>query len=514
MTIDLDGGAALVQPEQSGAYDLSGAIYAYDQIPGLVTGMQNIGFKYWRVGLGRWEIGGELFASVPLGDGGSQTCPAPSVPILASEFNSLDELVAHRDFFKLNVDHPPAGLDANDMDDPANYDFTYVDSVVAEAEAFGAEPYLDIDYVPKALSSVQTLAVPDCNNTFANGVTTAPPVDNVLYAKAVAHVLVHLLDGWPNATATHTLHYVEIGNEPENVPYFWSGTETQFDVWYTQVAAVLGAYRDSVSATDAAWAGVKIGGASFGEAPGNRNWLPHLLTFLDSQPTSVPLDFLSVHSYHDDPRAIVLDEVATVQALLDASHAGRYAQTERVLSEWGPGLNHLGDAAFTYSMPGVQVYAAGFAGAEATGYSFTQKALFYDYGHFSNGAGFKYGILDYQANPAPAYFAFQLYDQFATQTPRALPFPAVLPTGGFDGIAVGGKNAAGDVVQLYVVNLLTDDRGLALTFVDGSFAPAHATLQILDGTGTSVRTVGPNAVDASGVQVVIPALSVTLVTLQ
>src|SRR6185295_3777073 len=97
------------------------------------------------------------------------------------------------------------------------------------------EPYLDIDYTPRVLSSVQRLAVSDCANTFQNGVTTAPPADNNLYARAVIHVLTHLLDGWPNNGPKHVIHYVELGNEPENVPAFWSGSELQFDVWFATV---------------------------------------------------------------------------------------------------------------------------------------------------------------------------------------------------------------------------------------------------------------------------------------
>lgn len=506
VTLDLDAGGARLAPEQSGAYELSGAIYQYDQVPGLVTQMQALGFKYWRVGLGRWEIGSEEFASVPATDGGTLNCPAPVLAFQTSTHASLDELVAYRDFFKLNVDHAPAGLDVNDMDDPANYDFTYVDTVVAEAEAFGAEPYLDIDYVPKALSSVQTYGVADCTNTFANGVTTAPPVDDGLYARAVVHVLVHLLDGWPNGSTKHVLHYVEIGNEPENVPYFWSGTEQQFDVWFASVAALVGAYRDSVKATDAAWAGLKVGGGSFAEAPGGRNWLPHLLDVLDNASAPVPLDFLSMHSYHDIPQAVVGDEVGTVTELFASRHAGRYFGTELVLAEWGPGLNELSNASFNQSIQAPLVYGAGLAGAEATGYAFTQKALFYDFAHLANGAGMTYGLIDWQGQPEPAYHAFALFQQLVADTPLRLSFPAVFPANGFDGIAVGGVNAAGTQVQLYVVNLIASDRVLQ---IDGT-AMTQATLQVLDGTGAAVRTVGP----MSPSRVTVPKQSVTLIQLE
>jgi hypothetical protein len=499
VSIELDGGGALLLPEHGGQYELSGALYAYDQVPGLISGMQAIGFKQWRVGLGRWEIGTEALDTVPGPDGGTVSCPAPPFAFMRSTHPSLDAVIAYRDFFKLNVDHLPAGLDVNDMDDAANYDFAYVDSVVSVAEAFGAEPYLDVDYTPRVLSSVQTPAVADCGNTFANGVTTAPPVSNDLYARAVIHVLAHLLDGWPNNAPKHVIHYVEIGNEPENVPYFWSGTEQQFDVWFASVAAGIGAFRASVSATDPAWAALKIGGGSFAEAPGNRNWLPHALDALDA--ANVSVDFISMHSYHDVPQAVVVDEVATVQELLAARHNGRYLRTERVLAEWGPGLNHLGDAAFNKSMSAPLVYGAGLAGAEAVAFSFTQKALFWDFA----GPGMSYGLLDSSAMPEPAYRAYQLFDQLVTETPLRAPFPAVLPSPGFEGIAVAGVSADATKVDLYVVNVLTEDRELALTFTGGVFTPATVTTQILDGTGSAIRT-------SSGL--LIPARSVCLVQLR
>ncbi|MGD8570347.1 MAG: hypothetical protein PVJ39_19825 [Gammaproteobacteria bacterium] len=43
-----------------GHYDLSGALYDYDQVNGLVNQMQAVGFSEWRVGVGRWEVSTEM----------------------------------------------------------------------------------------------------------------------------------------------------------------------------------------------------------------------------------------------------------------------------------------------------------------------------------------------------------------------------------------------------------------------------------------------------------------------
>ncbi len=266
--------------------------------------------------------------------------------------------------------------------------------------------------------------------------------------------------------------------------------------------------------TDPAWATLKVGGGSFAEAPGGRNWLPHLLDALDGATTPVPLDFLSVHSYHDLPQAVVADELGTVTELLDARHAGRYLLTERVLAEWGPALSELSNATFNKSMSAPLVYAAGLAGGEALGYSFTQKALFYDFAHLGNGAGMTYGLLDWMGQPEPAYHAYELFQRLLTATPRRLSFPATLPSGGFDGIAVGGVSASGAQVQLYVANFVNGDRVLRLQ-LSGGLTPTQATTQILDGDGSTLRTVGPTALPSGApLDVTIPAQSVCLVQLE
>src|SRR5581483_5980325 len=110
------------------------------------------------------------------------------------------------------------------------------------------------------------------------------------------------------------------------------------------------------------------------------------------------------------------------------------------------------------------VYAAGLAGAEAVAYSFTQKALFWDFA----GPGMSYGLLDSNAMPEPAYHAYALFDALVTQTPLRLPFSAVLPGATFDGIAVAGRTADGTLVQLYVVNLAAQDRALDVSFTGGA----------------------------------------------
>ncbi|MEA2751875.1 MAG: hypothetical protein QOI41_6018, partial [Myxococcales bacterium] len=41
-------------------YDLSGALFAYDEIAGLAAAMKSAGMQDWRVGVGRWEIATQL----------------------------------------------------------------------------------------------------------------------------------------------------------------------------------------------------------------------------------------------------------------------------------------------------------------------------------------------------------------------------------------------------------------------------------------------------------------------
>src|SRR5258706_16188012 len=69
--LDLDGAktAGKLNPALLGQYDLSGALFAFDKVPGLVPAMKSAGLAEWRIGAGRWELLTQLLPA--LTDGAS-----------------------------------------------------------------------------------------------------------------------------------------------------------------------------------------------------------------------------------------------------------------------------------------------------------------------------------------------------------------------------------------------------------------------------------------------------------
>lgn len=501
-----------------GAYDLSGAIYDYASVPGLVAATQPLGFSSWRVGLGRWEIGSEMFPVVPVAGGATMNCPPTPFPMQASQFANLDALLARRDYFQLTVDHDtPGAVDQADLDEPANYHFEYLDSVLDQAEAFGVEPYLNIDMVPRVLARRTAPVVQTCDNTFRNGVTNGPPLDNNVHAYTIIRVLQHVLDGWPSNSPPRNVRRVELGNEPDFLDYFWGGTQAEFFAWYTTVASVLAQAR-TVAGPGSPWANIRIGGGSFALAVGQSNtWIPAFLAHLDANP-GAPLEFLSFHSYKDTGPLVLLDMFQTFTELkANPVHNNRYANTNMLLTEWGPDLNHLGDAAFNLSMDAPLVHAYALAGAHALRFEMTHKTFFYNYLYSASlGAAFTYGSLTYDVMETPNAHVYELFNQFYA-TPLIVDAPATLPQGGaLEGIAVAGLNAGGNILQMIAVNTLTQPRTLSLAFTSGAaFTPSTLTATTLSGATPTLQTAAPVTINrANGVQHVLPPRSVVFLRMQ
>lgn len=518
MALPLTGTAGSYSPVHAGAYDLSGALYDYAAVPGLIAATQPLGFGSWRLGLGRWEIGSEGFLSVP-GAGGPMACPPPPFPMQMSTHANLDALLAERDYFQLTVDHGNNGVvDQADLDEPLNYHFQYLDAVLDQAQAFGVEPFLNIDIVPRVLASRAAPVVVTCDNTFRNGVSTGPPADNNVYAYTIIRVLQHVLEGWPNNTPPRALRYVELGNEPDFLDYFWGGTQAQFFAWYTTVASVLSQAR-ALTPANSPWRTLQIGGGSFALAAGQAgSWIPAFLTHLDANPAA-PLDFLTFHSYKDNGPVVLVDMFQTFAELkTNAVHAGRYLNTAMMLTEWGPDLSRLGDATFNLSMDAPLVHAYALAGAHALRFAMTHKTFFYNYLYSpALGPAFTYGSITHGVTRTPNAEVYDLFNQFYTATPRMVDTPATLPVGGaLEGIAVAGLSTDGTVLQMVAVNTLPEPRTLSLTFSSGAgFAPTTLTATMLAGAPPAL-TVGPSLPinRASGVQHVLPPRSVMLLRMQ
>ena len=301
-------------------YDLSYTHMAYAAEPGFTALVSSLQPRSWRCSVGRWEVG------FPPPAGGDSVDPATLQLVEREFYRGANTLLA--------------------ADDPASYDFTYLDAQLSDLVAQGVTPFLCFDYMPFTLSSEQDPLNPNNFNltqpgspfsqySFSNGIRTAPPADPVVYARVVRNTVRHVRGLFAGST-DFGVAYVEIGNEPDLLdgagmpfPLFWTGDRAQWIAMYDAVAA-------EVDADASITALVRLGGGSFAFPP---HELPPLFLadFLaDVALNGTRLDYVSFHTYGDDP-AQHFERFTTLAAITTALAL----PLEWIDAEWGRALDGL-----------------------------------------------------------------------------------------------------------------------------------------------------------------------------
>lgn len=213
--------------------------------------------------------------------------------------------------------------------DPANYDFSYVDSLITVVQSTGAQPFITIDYMPFTLSSdtipeYQALLPLVYYLAYDNKIRNAPPANNAVYGRVMYHLIKHCF-------TNYGVTYFEHWNEPDQhwlnpvmVKFFWTGDEYQLYDAYAAIA-------DEVSADPLLADHVKLGGCSFAFYS-LFNLIP--IRFLQSvQANNKKFDFLSFHPYADTAFAGGYDssKVSIATSLRDAY----VPDAELINAEWG-----------------------------------------------------------------------------------------------------------------------------------------------------------------------------------
>ncbi len=281
-----------------GHYDLSGALFAYDQVAGLPAALAEAGLTGadWRVGLGRWEAATQLLPALTNGT----PCPIPTPASAAPPGSSDLSLIAARDWF--SDDGAPVTLAQTNQG--ARYTLGYARSALDVAAAFGAKPFLSVDLMPRALAANRTPQRSDCLWSFSNRVSNVRPASDVVFAAALRGAVQRLLLGHGGAPARAFTH-VEIWNEPE-LPYFW---DKSFEASATSLDRFFGMAIQSLVQLDA-WRGgamqpqvqgLRFGLAGFASASTAAQVVAAFDTALLPNGSHIPLDFLSFHAYADDP---------------------------------------------------------------------------------------------------------------------------------------------------------------------------------------------------------------------
>ena len=469
-----------------GHYDLSGALFHYDQVPGLVGLMKTAGMANWRVGVGRWE--NTTLLQSTLTDG--TACPFAEPTAFAGK--SELEVLASRDWF---IDDGSDVTLAATQDD-ARYNLAYVRSVLDVASAFGSKPLVDIDHMPRAFavnrtpSRAASSTVPEpCVFSWTNRVSNVRPADAYLastpsappiFATAALGLVKRLAEG---SGATD----FEFWNEPD-LPYAWDlsfddASRSHYFETALQVLVLLDAYRTQSGKP------LRFGLGSFAHA----DVAVAAIQGLDASPAPPPLDFVSFHSYANDPLVIVADIEKVIAARAASVH---YASKELALTEWGPDLTSTPDPA---TMDASLLVATVLALGATLGLEQAYQAIFYDFY-----AGIPFGLVDHEGRPKALYQAYVLLAQAIAGGGDRLGV-VEHADGRLDdgqGAVLVTRDSSGKVRALFVNREVTSKTASVAFGNDAAKAPTQLT-----------RFDDPKAaphVDAPSATFVLPARSITL----
>lgn len=439
LSLDPGASAGKVNAALLGHYDLSGALFRYDQVPGLAKVLAPVGFSEWRVGVGRWEAATLLLPTLTDGT----ACAAAALPPQAFATGKTDlQLITDRDWF---TDDGLPVTEAMTLND-GRYSLAYVRSVLDAAAALGAKPYVGIDTMPRALAINRTpsrtlAAWPEaCNWTWTNAVSNAPPADSAVFAAATVGMVKRIVEG-SGSEPGRAASYWEIWNEAE-LAYAWNPSfdNAMRDKFFQMAIASLirlDAYRKASSNTAAKALHFGLGSFAYAiTAVG-------VIRAFDAAPTpQISVDFVSFHSYDNDPMKIVADIRQVTDARKKSAH---YQNVELALTEWGPSLVTTVDPT---TMDGPLLVSTVIALGATAGLDRAHHTFFYDYY-----AGIPWGLVDHDLKPQPLYHAYELLNAVVAGGSDRLA-PRGFETGELDagmGAVLATRDAAGKV-RVLVIN--------------------------------------------------------------
>lgn len=498
-TISLDTSvvAEPLSPALLGQYDLSGALFLYDQVPGLVEAMQSAGFSEWRLGVGRWEAATLM---LPTLSDGTPCAPMGSDSMAPAGTTDLD-LIAARDWFTDNG-QPVTALDTLDDD---RYDLGYVRSVLDVAEAFGAEPFLNLDLMPRALAKnrdplrVEASSPDACLWSFMNQVSNTGPADNSIFASAVEGLISRLVEG-SHGEAGRALTYVELWNEPEFC-YFWdplleNATACPHDDVGERLTAyfewaVLGLLRlQAYRQANPVAAELKFGLGSFAQA----DVAAAAVAALDE--AGISMDFVSFHAYSNDPMDVV-EKIRLVAVAVES--APHFANAEIALTEWGPDLENLPDPhLMDQALHAMTVLVLG----AAMGLDHAHRAIFYAFYD-----GIPFGMVENDVSPRPILRAYEMLSQVIREGARRLP-PAGFENGELEfgqGVVLAARQADGSV-RVLIVNRADAERTVDFELDGNPVLPS--TLKIFSDPALGIVESSPDKLELT-----LPAQAIVLVEL-
>lgn len=206
-------------------------------------------------------------------------------------------------------------------DDPANYDFSYIDSLVSTVRSYGSEPFLNLSFTPFTLASNQ---VPSGSWLWNNNVRTSAASDPAVCGRVMYHFVKHCHDELD-------VIWFEGWNEPDPFigGFFWTGSWQQlFDMYQALI--------NEIEADPDLAPNIHIGCCGFTFLSFLNGFATQFMAAAEAADTR--MDFIGYHPYSDATASgYAPAHTATAIALRDAHRPA----AELVNSEWGRlgGLN-------------------------------------------------------------------------------------------------------------------------------------------------------------------------------
>jgi hypothetical protein len=257
------------------------------------------------------------------------------------------------------------------------YDWTPLDTVVDSIRDMGAEPLLDLSYMPTALNSQSRLL---------------PPADWAEWSKLVSATVRHM-----NTDRNLNLRYWEVWNEPNQLG-FWKGSFPEY----------LQLYDSSRRAIRGRQPLAKVGGPALSLY--DESALDWMLGYENSQDDGGAVGFLSWHAYGWSP-AELADQVQKARALI-ARKGSKAGPPELLITELGVRTGGPGDtsadnradtpAAAAYLIASIQALEG--AGLDKL-FVFELRDGPHEGGQFWG----RWGILTHDLHPKPIYHVLKAY---------------------------------------------------------------------------------------------------------
>ena len=229
------------------------------------------------------------------------------------------------------------GLVNRDKDGRISYNFSYVDQIYDGLLARGVKPFVELGFMPEALSSD-----PSKRHSFWYKPNVMPPKSYAEWDAMIKAFARHLVGRY--GVDEVASWYFEVWNEP-NID-FWGGEPKQ--------STYFELYDHTVHALKSVSPRIRVGGPSTAQAA----WVPAFLQHAHAN--GVPVDFVSSHVYGDDTSQNVFHDDRPVSRAemvckaVDKVHkeilASRYPKLPLVFSEYNASYANLPNVTDTVFM--------------------------------------------------------------------------------------------------------------------------------------------------------------------